>query len=50
MEIIQKYDLRFILLENYRLGKVKDLISAYPMNFEIFSVGRYSLIKIQNTH
>ena len=48
MEIIQKYNIRFILLESYRFGKVKDLISAYPMSFKTFSVGRYYLIEIND--
>lgn len=48
MKIIQKYNIRFILLESYRFGKVKDLISAYPMSFKTFSIGRYYLIEINN--
>ena len=50
MEIIQNYDLRFILLESYKLGKIKDLFSAYSINFETFSVGRYTLIEIKDIY
>ena len=48
MEIIRKYNIRYILLESYRLGKVKDLISTYPTNFTTISFGRYYLIEINN--
>lgn len=48
MNIIQKYNIRYILIESYRYGKVKDLISTYPINFKTFSFGRYYLIEINN--
>lgn len=46
MGLIQKYNIRYILIESYRLGKVKALISSYPANFKTFSLGRYLLIEI----
>jgi len=48
MEIIQKYNVRYLVLESYRLGKIRDLISAYPMSFKTFSIGRYNLIEIND--
>jgi len=45
MEIIKNYDIRFVLLESYRHGRLKDLISTYPMNFKTHSFGRYELIE-----
>jgi len=50
MKIIQKYDIRYVLIETYRLGWLKDLISTYPMNFKTFSFGRYSLIEVINSN
>lgn len=46
MKIIEKYDIRYVLVETYRFGKVRDLISTYPIHFKIFSFGRYYLIEI----
>lgn len=48
MEIIKKYNIRYIVLESYRFGKVKDLITTYPLNFNTHSFGRYILIEINN--
>ena len=48
MEIIQKYKISFILVENYNLGKFKDIMSEYPTTFTTHSFGRYSLIEIEN--
>jgi hypothetical protein len=48
MEIIQKYDIQYLLLESNRYGKVKDLISTYPLSFKTFTFGRYHLIEINN--
>jgi hypothetical protein len=48
MEIIKKYDVRYILLESYRYGKVKELVTAYPLNFNTYTFGRYSLLEITN--
>ena len=47
LNILQKYDVRYILLESYRFGKIRDLISSYPMDFEIFTFGRYYLIEVR---
>ena len=48
MEILQKYNIGFILLEKYKFGKVKGLISAYPTHFIIHSFGRYYLIEVRD--
>ena len=45
MEIIKKYDINFILVESYRLGKFKDLFTEYPTKFTTHSFGRFSLIE-----
>jgi hypothetical protein len=46
MKIVQKYDIRYILIESYRFGWLKDLVSTYPENFKTFTFGRYSLVEI----
>ena len=47
IELIKKYEVRYLLIESYRFGFVKDLISSYSENFETQTFGRYLLIKFQ---
>lgn len=47
MGIINKYQIRFFLIEKYKLGKVSELISTYPNSFNIYYFGRYCLIAIE---
>ncbi len=46
--LLQKYDIRYILIEAYRFGKVKELISTYPTHFKLLPFGRYLLIEIND--
>jgi len=48
MELIKKYNVRYLLIESYRVGFVKDLITAYPETFESQAFGRFLLIEINN--
>ncbi|MGD8404311.1 MAG: hypothetical protein PVJ21_11665 [Anaerolineales bacterium] len=48
MEIIKKYNIRYIVLESYRFGKVKELVTTYPLKFNTYTFGRYNLIEINN--
>lgn len=47
MGIINKHQIRFFLIEKYKLGKVSDLISTYPDSFHVYIFGRYCLIAIE---
>jgi hypothetical protein len=46
MEVLQKYNIRYILLEKYKFGKLKEMVSTYPTYFRSHFFGRYHLVEV----
>jgi hypothetical protein len=46
MDLIRKYSIRYLLIEANGLGRLRELMSLYPANFNVLPFGKYYLIEI----